>query len=125
MEHQKRIGEGYQLVLIKRPRSGIMDSERVGSLREKLCQKTKQEKACRFYVLYDKLFVPYMLREGWKHVKANGGSVGIDGVGIADVESYWGRASLGDSHGKGRIVQTVCKLILDLTEKSLLKIAGI
>jgi len=37
-------------------------------------------------VLYDKLSFGYMLREAWRQVKANGGSPGIDGVRIADVE---------------------------------------
>lgn len=89
MDHHKKIeGEGTQLELIKRRRSEIPDSERVENLRGKLYQKAKQEKSYKFYVLYDKMFIPYMLREGWKQVKSNGGSAGIDGVSISDVEGY-------------------------------------
>ena len=64
------------------------DAERVLSFQCKLYQKAKQERDCKFYVLYDKMFLPHMLREAWKQVKSNGGSSGVDGVGITDVEKY-------------------------------------
>jgi group II intron reverse transcriptase/maturase len=58
------------------------------TLQEKLCQKAKQEREYKFYVLYDKMFIPYMLREAWKSVRSNQGSPGVDGVSIADIEKY-------------------------------------
>lgn len=88
MNHQDNIGGSGQYELIKRRRSEIPDPERVLALQGKLYQKAKLESGYRFYVLYDKMFIPYMLREAWKQVKKNAGSPGIDGVTIADVEAY-------------------------------------
>lgn len=89
MNHHKKIGaEEQQLELIKRRRSEIPDAERVSALQRKLYQKAKQEKGYRFYVLYDKMFIPYMLREAWKRVRANGGSPGIDGKNLQAIEAY-------------------------------------
>jgi group II intron reverse transcriptase/maturase len=34
------------------------------------------------------MFIPYMLREAWESVRANGGSPGVDRLTIADVERY-------------------------------------
>jgi RNA-directed DNA polymerase len=83
---QERVGATGQGELFKRRRGQIPDAERVSILQEKLYQKAKQEREYKFYVLYDKMFIPYMLREAWKRVKANGGSPGVDGVTIAEVE---------------------------------------
>lgn len=82
---QERVGEPIQGELFKRRRSEIPDSERVLTLQEKLYQKAKQEGGYKFYVLYDKMFIPYMLRQAWESVKDNGGSAGVDGITIADV----------------------------------------
>lgn len=82
---QERVGEPAQGELFKRRRSEIPDSERVLTLQEKLYQKAKQEGGYKFYVLYDKMFIPYMLRQAWESVKDNGGSAGVDGITIADV----------------------------------------
>lgn len=145
MNHQDNIGESGQYELIKRRRSEIPDSERVLTLQGKLYQKAKLESEYRFYVLYDKMFIPYLLREAWKQVKRNAGSPGIDRVTIADVETYGvgryleglgeelrkrtyrpmavkrvmipkangGERPLGIPTVKDRIVQTVCKMILE------------
>jgi RNA-directed DNA polymerase len=87
MEHQQKVeAEGKQGELFKRRRSEIPEAERVETLRGKLYQKAKQEKDYKFYVLYDKLFIPYMLRAAWKQVKANDGAPGIDGMSVTDVE---------------------------------------
>jgi group II intron reverse transcriptase/maturase len=83
---QERVGATEQGELFKRRRGQIPDAERVSILQEKLYQKAKQEREYKFYVLYDKMFIPYMLREAWKSVRANGGSPGVDGVTIAEVE---------------------------------------
>jgi group II intron reverse transcriptase/maturase len=82
---QERVGEPIQGELFKRRRSEIPDSERVLALQEKLYQKAKQEREYKFYVLYDKMFIPYMLRQAWESVKDNGGSAGVDGITIEDV----------------------------------------
>ena len=74
--------------LFRRRRGEIPDAERVQTLQEKLYQKAKQERKYKFYVLYDKMFIAYMLREAWESVRANGGSPGVDRLTIADVEQY-------------------------------------
>jgi group II intron reverse transcriptase/maturase len=86
--NQERVGAGVQGELFKRRRSQIPDAERVSILQEKLYQKAKQEREYKFYVLYDKMFIPYMLREAWKRVKSNDGSPGVDGITIEKVEEY-------------------------------------
>jgi RNA-directed DNA polymerase len=85
---QENVGAEVQGELFKRRRSEIPDAERVSILQEKLYQKAKQERGYVFYVLYDKMFIPYMLREGWKSVKSNGGAPGVDGMTIEKVEDY-------------------------------------
>jgi group II intron reverse transcriptase/maturase len=55
-------------------------------LQEKLYQKAKQERGYKFYVLYDKMFIPYMLRQAWESVRANGGAPGVDRLTIAEIE---------------------------------------
>jgi RNA-directed DNA polymerase len=84
--HHKRVEATEQGELFKRRRSEIPDAERVLTLQEKLYQKAKQERGYKFYVLYDKMFIPYMLRVAWEQVKSNGGSPGIDGTTIGDIE---------------------------------------
>jgi RNA-directed DNA polymerase len=88
VKYQKRVGAEVQGELFKRRRGEIPDAERVLTLQEKLYQKAKQERSYKFYVLYDKMFIPYMLREAWKKVKSNGGDPGVDRVSIAEVEEY-------------------------------------
>ncbi len=85
---QENVGAEVQGELFKRRRSEIPDAERVSILQEKLYQKAKQEREYKFYVLYDKMFIPYMLREAWKSVKSNDGAPGVDGMTIEKVEEY-------------------------------------
>ena len=59
---QDKVGAEAQGELFKRRRSQIPDAERVSILQEKLYQKAKQEREYKFYVLYDKMFIPYMLQ---------------------------------------------------------------
>jgi len=86
--NQKNVGAEVQGELFKRRRGEIPDAERVLILQEKLYQKAKQERGYKFYVLYDKMFIPYMLREAWESVKANNGAPGVDGMTISKVEEY-------------------------------------
>lgn len=85
---QENVGAAVQGELFKRRRSEIPDAERVSILQEKLYQKAKQERGYVFYVLYDKMFIPYFLREAWKSVKSNAGAPGVDGMTIEKVEDY-------------------------------------
>lgn len=73
--------------------------ERVGMLQEKLYCKAKQERDYKFYVLYDKMFIPYMLQEAYERVKAKDGSPGIDGQDIEAIEQY-GRQQFLDELGE-------------------------
>jgi RNA-directed DNA polymerase len=61
-------------------RKDMSSAERVQLYQRKLYQKAKEEKEYRFYVLYDKVFLDYILQESWKRVKENAGSPGIDGI---------------------------------------------
>lgn len=78
---------GVQLKLIPKKRKEMSRTERVQLIQRKLYLKAKQEKGYRFYVLYDKIFLPYVLEEAWERVKANGGSAGIDGRTIEMIET--------------------------------------
>lgn len=67
------------------------DEERVRDFQRKLYRKAKEEKEFRFYVLYDKVRIPYMLREAYRRCKLNGGSAGIDGVTFEIIEDEIGK----------------------------------
>jgi group II intron reverse transcriptase/maturase len=86
--NQERVEAEVQGELFKRRRSEIPDAERVLILQAKLYQKAKQERGYKFYVLYDKMFIPYMLREAWKTVRSNDGASGVDRITIVNVEEY-------------------------------------
>ena len=74
--------------LTNKPKSAMKAGERVRSFQRKLYSKAKQDAEFRFYVLYDKLYVPYFLKEAWKRVKANKGAAGYDKVKFSDIEDY-------------------------------------
>jgi len=84
--NQRKVEE--QLILIPKKRKEMSSLERVQEYQRKLYLKAKQEKDFRFYILYDKIFLHYILAESWKQVKTNGGSAGVDGVSIEQVEQY-------------------------------------
>lgn len=61
-------------------------AERVSQLQEKLYCKAKQERGYKFYILYDKMFIGYMLEEGYRRVKEKDGAAGVDGQEFAGIE---------------------------------------
>lgn len=83
----------------------MTDDERVRDLQRKLYRKAKEDDEYRFYVLYDKVCLPYVLREAYRRVKANHGAPGIDGVTFSDLEA----------EGEGEFIETIRK---ELVEKS-------
>lgn len=74
-----------------RKRSEMSEAERVQALQRKLYLKAKQEAGFRFYAMYDKVSLGYVLRESYRRVKANGGSPGADGMTFEQVEGQIGR----------------------------------
>ncbi len=68
-------------------KGSILIPLKLSSLRHKLGQKAKQEAKYRFYTLYDHLTREDVLKTAWYLVKKNGGSPGVDGVSIAQIES--------------------------------------
>jgi retron-type reverse transcriptase len=78
--------------LQNKKKSEMTPDERVRSFQRKLYSKAKKEKAFKFYVLYDKLYIGYVLQEAWRRVKANGGIAGYDKVSFTDIEDKIGVA---------------------------------
>jgi group II intron reverse transcriptase/maturase len=83
----------------------MTDDERVRDLQRKLYRKAKEEKSFRFYVLYDKVCLPYVLRESYRRVKANRGAPGVDGVTFKTLEA----------EGEGEFLEAIRK---ELVEKN-------
>jgi RNA-directed DNA polymerase len=62
----------------------------IRTLQRKLYCKAKQEPACRFYALYDKVYRSEILSHAYELVRTNKGSAGIDGVTFEDIEAKEG-----------------------------------
>lgn len=62
--------------------------DKVRKLQRKLYQSAKRNKVRKFHALYDKLYREDILYLGWKRVKENKGSAGIDNQTIEDIEDY-------------------------------------
>jgi len=59
--------------------------EKLCLLQLKLYDKAKREEGSKFYILYDKVFLPFILEEAFYRVSENKGSPGIDGVSIDQI----------------------------------------
>lgn len=64
--------------------------ESIRTLQRKLYRKAKQEPACRFHSLYDKICRADILGHAYNLVRANKGSAGIDGITFKDIEEEEG-----------------------------------
>ena len=60
--------------------------EKSRELQRKLYLAAKKCRNRRFHALYDRIFRPDVLWLAWQEVRANGGSAGLDGVTLEDVE---------------------------------------
>ena len=64
----------------------LITPENIRTLQRKLYCKAKQEPACRFHALYDKMYRVDILSHAYHLVRANKGSAGIDGVTFSAIE---------------------------------------
>ena len=74
----------------------IPSKDKTRELQRKLYLAAKRSRNRRFHALYDRIFRPDVLWRAWEEVRRNGGSAGIDGVTIADLE----REGVGQFLGK-------------------------
>jgi RNA-directed DNA polymerase len=72
--------------LFKKGKRSMSGAERVSQLQEKLYCKAKQEREYKFYILYDKMYIGYMLEEGYRRVKERDGSAGVDAQDFEEIE---------------------------------------
>ena len=63
-------------------------SERVQRLQTTLHAKAKEAPGFRFYSLSDKVWRDDVLVVAWQAVRRNGGTAGVDGETVADIESF-------------------------------------
>ena len=83
--------------MFTQPKSGgkgiaemLTTPEKIRTLQRKLYRKAKQEPACRFHALYDKVYRADILSHAYNLVRANKGSAGIDGVTFEALEEREG-----------------------------------
>ena len=66
----------------------LKGSDKVRKLQTVLHVKAKEEPDRRFHALIDKVWRADFLMEAWEQVRCNGGSAGVDGETVENVESY-------------------------------------
>ena len=74
----------------------LTGAQRVRKLQTTLHAKAKEEPERRFHALIDKVWREDFLLEAWKRVRRKGGSAGVDGETIADIEKAGVEGWLGD-----------------------------
>ena len=65
----------------------LTGSDKVRRFQTVLHEKAKEEPERRFHALIDKVYRMDFLWEAWRMVRRNGGSPGVDGESIADIEA--------------------------------------
>lgn len=60
--------------------------DKTRELQRKLYLAAKRSRNRRFHALYDRIFRPDVLWRAWEEVRRNGGSAGVDGISIEDIE---------------------------------------
>lgn len=86
-DHHKRVEAGTEESTTKHvDKRQLKPAERVRMLQEKLYGKAKQDGKYKFYILYDKMFIPYMLNTAYDKVRSKGGAPGIDGQDFKKIE---------------------------------------
>ena len=66
-------------------RSEMTGEERVRDFQRKLYRKAKEDKAFRFYSLYDKICLKHVIEEAYRRVFKNKGAPGVDGMTFSDI----------------------------------------
>ena len=64
----------------------ITSPDKTRELQRELYLAAKRSRNRRFHALYDRIFRPDILWREWEEVRRNGGSAGVDGVTIVEVE---------------------------------------
>ncbi len=64
--------------------------DKTTELQVKLHQAAVKDSNRRFHALYDKLYLPYILKTALANVKRNGGGPGIDGQTIKNLVAEYG-----------------------------------
>ncbi len=72
--------------MFKKGKRSMSAAERVSQLQEKLYCKAKQEREYKFYILYDKMYIGYMLEGAYGRVRASDGAAGIDRQDFEEIE---------------------------------------
>lgn len=87
MSNQQKVQDEIDRLKSKR-RIDRTSQDKVRLLQLQLYAKAKQEKAYRFYVLYDKVWQLHILYVAYFRVQANGGSPGVDGQDFEEIHQY-------------------------------------
>ncbi len=96
---------------------GLVTPEKIRTLQNKLSARAKQDKACRFHQLYDKIYREDILLFAWRVAKSNGGAPGVDGKTFEQIEAQGLEEWLGklrdDLHQKTYRPEAVKRVMID------------